>query len=160
VSAAPARSAACAGGDVALRPAQASDAEAVWWWNCAPDVRAWSRAGDAVAWEAHVAWFTGRLARPGSPMWIVEQAGTAVGVVRIDDAAGRGRISIALDGQARGRGVGRAAIARALARWRRPVVAEIMSDNRRSRRCFEACGFRPVAERDGLVVYHWEPERS
>lgn len=142
---------------VTLRAATAGDLEAVYGWNAAPDVRGWSRRGDPLSREDHARWFAARLACTGSPMWVVEQAGAAIGVVRIDDAGERARISIALDPAARGRGIGRAAIAGATAAWRRPIVAEIVHDNQRSRACFEACGFRQVADRDRLAIYHWEP---
>ena len=142
-----------------LRPATAADAEAVWAWNAAPDVRAWSGAGEPIAWPTHVAWYAARLARVGEPMWIVERDGAGVGVVRIDAAPARARLSIALAADARGQGVGRAAIQAALAAWQRPIAAEIFADNRRSRACFEACGFRPIELRDRRAIYHWDPEQ-
>lgn len=144
---------------VALRPAGPADAEPVWRWNFAADVRARSRRGEAVAFDDHARWFRRRLADGGAPIWIIERGGAALGVVRIDRAdAGRGRISIALAAEARGQGVGRAAVSLACHAWRRPVTAEIFADNIRSRSCFEACGFRKIADHDGLVTYHWDLE--
>jgi RimJ/RimL family protein N-acetyltransferase len=70
-------------------------------------------------------------------------------VVRID----AGQISIALAAGARGRGVGKRAIALACAAWGGPVVAQIRKDNQPSRAAFEACGFVS----NGRETYEWRP---
>jgi RimJ/RimL family protein N-acetyltransferase len=147
-----------AGDAVALRAAVPDDSERIWTWNFAPDVRARSRRAEAVAFVQHARWFARRLADGVAPIWVIEEHGAPVGVVRLDPDGQRARISIALAVSARGRGVGRAAIAQACRRWRRPIAAEIFDDNLASRACFAACGFRPVAACDGLVTYHWDPE--
>lgn len=141
---------------VSLRPAAAADCERVWQWNFDPAVRAQSRTKAAVSLASHAAWFAKRLHDDRGPMWIVEEHFRAVGVVRIDAGDTAGRLSIALGGDARGRGIGKRAIRAACAAWKRPVVAEVMTDNVASRACFEACGFHPTAEHDGVVLYRWE----
>lgn len=161
---------------VTLRPARPEDCESIYRWNFAADVRAQSRRAEAVVFLEHARWFARRLADVDSsswspswapiwaPIWVIEEYRHGVGVVRIDPpdhgllAHGRARISIALAAFARGRGVGRAAIAAACRAWRQPVVAEIFADNAASRACFEACGFRAIASCDGIVFYHWDPE--
>ncbi len=158
---------------VTLRPARREDCESIYRWNFAPEVRAQSRRAEAVVFLEHARWFARRLADVGSPswapIWVIEEYCHGVGVVRIDPpdrgppdrgppVHGRARISIALAGFARGRGVGRVAIAAACRAWRRPIVAEIFADNAASQACFEACGFRAIASCDGIVFYHWDPE--
>jgi len=150
---------AASGPGVTLRRALASDSEAIWGWNFAPDVRARSRSSAVVTLAEHTRWLARRLDDDASPIWVIEQHGAPVGVVRLDDGAGaRARISIALASGARGHGVGRSAISNVCRSWRRPIVAEILTDNAGSRACFEACGFHLVAVRDGVAIYHWEPE--
>ncbi|HEX3758082.1 MAG TPA: GNAT family N-acetyltransferase [Kofleriaceae bacterium] len=149
---------------VALRLARPQDCEAIWCWNFAPDVRAQSRQGEAVAFIEHARWYARRLADGDAPIWVIEEYHQGIGVVRLDPpqpwppARRRARISIALATSARGRGIGRAAVAAACHAWRQPIVAEIFADNAASRACFEACGFRAIAACDGLVFYHWDPE--
>jgi UDP-2,4-diacetamido-2,4,6-trideoxy-beta-L-altropyranose hydrolase len=144
---------------IALRRARSDDCERIWAWNFAPEVRARSRRSEAVAYAQHARWFARRLADGVAPIWVIEDHGGPVGVVRLDPLEhGRARISIALAAPARGRGIGRAAIAAACRSWRRPIVAEIFDDNLASRACFTACGFRAVGASDGLVTYHWDPE--
>lgn len=142
---------------LALRPAGPDDRDQVYACNAAADVRAWSRDPRPIVYADHCAWFTIRLAaRP--PLWIVEVDHAPVGVVRIDaPGASPARISIALDATARGRGVGRRAIALACSTWSAPLVAEIHPANTASQRCFESCGFVPTGATDGFLVYHWFP---
>jgi L-amino acid N-acyltransferase YncA len=141
---------------VSLRAAAAADCVQVYAWNFAPDVRAVSGRRTIVSLAEHSAWYTRRITDGG--IWIVLVSGAPVGVVRID-GSGPGMISIALDATARGRGVGKRAIAAACDAWARPVVAQIRNDNLPSRAAFEACGFTAVAtmSTDELVTYTWRP---
>ncbi|HEY0191395.1 MAG TPA: pseudaminic acid biosynthesis-associated methylase [Kofleriaceae bacterium] len=141
-----------------LRPARLDDCDAIWRWNFAPEVRARSKRNEAVALTDHARWYARRLAEPREPIWVIEDHGAGVGVIRID-AIGGGlcRMSIALAAAARGRGLGRVAVAEACRAWGRPVLAEIFADNTASRACFEACGFRAIVECGDLITYHWDP---
>jgi GNAT superfamily N-acetyltransferase len=132
---------------VSLRAAALADCERVWQWNFAEDVRAMSNDPSIVALATHAAWYVDRIAK--GAIWIVEHEGEDVGVVRIDG----GKISIALAAGARGRGVGKRAIAAACAAWGGPVVAQIRNDNQPSRAAFEACGFVS----NGRETYEWRP---
>jgi RimJ/RimL family protein N-acetyltransferase len=136
---------------VMLRPAQAIDCERIYEWNFAPDVRARSLTADIVAFADHAKWFAKRL--PESRIWVIEEFFRAVGTVRIDQIGGVGRISIALGANARGRGIGKAAIALACAGWRYELFAEIADDNEASRRAFEACNFRALCQRGTVTIY-------
>jgi L-amino acid N-acyltransferase YncA len=148
---------------LALRPATAADCSAVWAWNFAPDVRAMSIDQRPISLADHARWFADRLAREDAPMWVVEDAGRPIGIVRVDPTEGAdpagcaGKLSIALARDARGRGIGRTAIAQACARWGRPVIAWIRHDNLSSRNCFEACGFTAADRVGDLVLYRKGP---
>jgi L-amino acid N-acyltransferase YncA len=138
---------------IVLRTATLADCERVYRWNFAPDVRAKSKSQAPVSLADHTRWYTNRLASE-APMWIVTEEGVPLGVVRVDD---NGRISIALDPSARGRGIGRRAIFSACQLWLRPLLAEVLVSNVASRACFEACGFVAIAESNDVVTYHWSP---
>lgn len=156
---------------VELRAAEPADCERVYAWNFARDVRAVSSKSTAVDLAQHTTWFAARLGEPA--FWIIEDDGEPVGNIRIDRTAppfgsaardgslareshaGAGRISIALDASARGKGIGRAAIRRACAAWGSAVIATIMPDNRASRAAFAACGFAPASS--DATTFHWSP---
>ncbi|MBX3156749.1 MAG: GNAT family N-acetyltransferase [Deltaproteobacteria bacterium] len=145
---------------IQLRRARPDDCVRVWEWNFAPDVRAVSRDARTVTFTEHARWYERRLARTAEPMWVVLDARVPVGIVRLDRIGGAGdvaRISIALAARARGKGVGRRALAAACLAWNRPIVAEILATNTASRACFEACEFEAAYERGGVVTYHWSP---
>jgi RimJ/RimL family protein N-acetyltransferase len=139
---------------ISVRPAVLDDCENVFAWSCAPDVRAVSKDTRPIAYSDHARWYVSRIV-VGAPTWIVEADGQPVGVIRIDGA----RISIALAETARGRGIGREAIARVTREWGGPIVAEIAPSNRASQACFEACGFVAigVANDNEFLTYQWSP---
>ena len=144
---------------IELRPASLDDCAQVWAWRFAADVRAVSADTRHVELDEHATWYLARLHERSSPMWIIEDAGAGIGVVRVDrQPDGSGTISIALARGSRGRGVGRAAISAACRRWGGRVVATIRADNAASQTCFEACGFREMARRADLITYAWSPD--
>lgn len=142
--------------EVTLRPAGPGDLRRVFDYNCAPDVRALSGNPTPVSLEQHAQWYARRLADPTSPMWIVEENGVPVGVLRIERRE-EPRISIALAPEARGRAIGKRALALACARWAAPVTAEIHESNAASRACFTASGFCRVGKRDVFDLFLWSP---
>jgi RimJ/RimL family protein N-acetyltransferase len=133
-----------------LRAATLEDCERVWQWNFAADVRARSNDPTIVELACHAAWYVHRLAQ--GAFWIIENDGESVGTVRIDD----GRISIAVATSARGKGIGRRAIAAACEAWAQPVVAQVRLDNQPSRAAFEAAGFVSTGDAE-LLTYQWSP---
>lgn len=144
---------------VALRRARREDCEQIWRWTTACEVPPRSLRGEAVGFIEHARWFARRIADGDAPIWVVEEYRESVGVIRLDPPEyGRARLSLALTGAARGRGVEQTAIAAACQHWRRPVVAEAFATDAASCAWLEACGFRAIAVCDGLVTYHWDPE--
>ena len=134
-----------------LRVATLEDCERVWQWNFAADVRAVSNDPTIVELARHAAWYVHRL--QNGAFWIIEHDDEAVGTVRIDD----GRLSIALAATARGKGLGKRAIAAACVAWAQPVVAQVRPDNQPSRAAFEAAGFVSTGRESELVTYQWSP---
>ncbi len=140
---------------ITMRDAQLDDCERVFAWNCAPEVRALSGDPRIIELADHTRWFQRRL-RSG-PMWIVEDAGAPVGVVRLDPGGDVTWISIALAPEARGRGIGRRAIRAACEAYQQPIHATIRATNAASRACFEASGFTLTSVTGDLVTYRWSP---
>lgn len=140
---------------ITMRDARIDDCDRVFVWNCAPEVRAMSGDPRIIALADHRSWFTRRLS--GGPMWIVEDDGKPVGVVRLDPGADVTWISIALGPDARGRGIGRRAIRAACDAYAQPIYASIRVHNTTSRNAFEACGFVLSSVTEELVTYRWSP---
>ncbi|HLK26723.1 MAG TPA: GNAT family N-acetyltransferase, partial [Caulobacteraceae bacterium] len=135
-----------------VRRATLADAPDVLAWRNDAHARAMSRNSDAVGDAEHMAWFVRALEDPGRLLLIGEQAGGKVGMVRID-RGDESEVSINVNPACRGRGLGAALLAQALAQVDGPIVAEIKPDNRVSRRLFESAGFAPDGEREGMLRY-------
>ena len=140
--------------DIRLRPARFVDCLDVWRWNFAPEVRAQSNNQLVVSLMDHSRWFSRRL-RSQDPIWIIEEARRALGVVRIDRVDGEARISIALAPAARGRQIGRRAVELACKQAGIAVTAEVAVSNTASQKCFEACGFTLADRTTDRLTYRW-----
>ena len=143
--------AAASGEGVRLRRATADDAERVWLWRNDPGTRAVSQQHAPVPWPDHSAWWARAIAAPERDLFIVEQAGRPVAMVRFDlTGAGAAEVSINLAPETRGRGLGKEVLAagcEAVSAARGPIRLEaaVQAGNHASRRIFEALGFRRSA---------------
>lgn len=148
---------------VTLRKAVAGDAEMIWEWSFATDLRVVMQAPRVVLFKDYARWFAGRLADRLTAMWIVEDAGANVGVVLIDrhDRQALPRLTIVLGPRFRRRGIGRRALEVTCEQWQRPLLAEVDSANVAGVRSLEAAGFERTNERpSGSTVrctYLWSP---
>jgi RimJ/RimL family protein N-acetyltransferase len=143
--------------EVALRPAKMSDVEQLLEWRGQPDSLAASllnqRAPDA---EEHRDWLCARLADPKKRIWIIEADDAAVGQVRLQDKGRGPEVSISVASEAQGRGIARVGLVLALHEaasvWPgATAIAEVRTENQRSRSLFQNCGF-VVDSIDGGVV--------
>jgi UDP-2,4-diacetamido-2,4,6-trideoxy-beta-L-altropyranose hydrolase len=139
---------------IGLRAARTDDCERVWQLNNDPGVRAVSRCTAPIVADQHRRWFLDRLTDSATALYmIVDESGSAIGVVRLEHRGSHSEVSLAIDRDERGRGVGRAAIRAAVAlssaRWPGlPMQALVAEDNHASRRCFEAARFSRVASEE------------
>ncbi|PJI41897.1 UDP-2,4-diacetamido-2,4,6-trideoxy-beta-L-altropyranose hydrolase [Ferrovibrio sp.] len=132
-----------AGNGIGLRPASFNDAELMFRWQTTPGARKWMRNSAAPSYAEHMAWWQRRLQMIDLDLYIVE-APKPVGYVRVDGMAdGRHEVSIMIDPDHAGRGVGTAAL-RALRRLlpELPLHAEIRPGNLASASIFAKAGYR------------------
>jgi len=149
-----------------LRRARPDDEALLLRWRNEPSTRAASMSTGEIAPEHHHAWFSQKLANPDCALFIVEEDGRPVGQVRLDrigpDLA---EVSIGLDVEARGRGLGREAL-RYAAREAQHLLgvkglkALVKPDNASSLAAFAAAGFRVVAKNANAVELRCAPGDS
>jgi UDP-2,4-diacetamido-2,4,6-trideoxy-beta-L-altropyranose hydrolase len=138
---------------VSLRRATAADARRLWELRNEETVRRVSFSAEPIAFDRHERWLAARLTDETAPIYMIAAEGGAdVGYVRFDAAAGEALVSVALAPEARGHGLGPAALRAAVAAFRAagrraPVVALVRADNPRSRTAFERAGFVAAGER-------------
>jgi UDP-2,4-diacetamido-2,4,6-trideoxy-beta-L-altropyranose hydrolase len=135
--------------DLHLRPATASDCDLVYRINAHPAVRRWSFTSGAIGLEEHRRWFAAKLANPACRLFIAEDEGEPVGVLRYDLAGDEATVSIAIDPRWHSRGYGTAVLRAGSAligdRAAR-LRALIKPDNLASIRVFASAGYRPAGE--------------
>jgi RimJ/RimL family protein N-acetyltransferase len=120
-----------------IRPAQMSDAEALFRWRNDALTREMSHNQDPVEWDAHIAWLKARLARPEPNLYIAECDGLSIGTVRVDGD----EISYTIAPDARGRGLGLAMLQKAKEMFGQ-LRAEIYERNIASIKIAERAGMR------------------
>lgn len=138
-----------AAGSLRLRAGAEEDCEALWLWRNDPHVRAMAKSAAPIAWQEHARWFAAMLASGDSRLFVADVEGRPAAMVRFDRTDDGELVSINVDPAARGRGIGKAALAAACARHEaeagaEALVAEIRPGNRASIRIFEAAGFEPA----------------
>jgi N-acetylneuraminate synthase len=131
------------------RRAAPEDARFVWTVNNHPTTRAQSMSTADIPWEAHLAWFEARLARPDCAFLIGLSGDEPIGVARFDVTGGEATVSLAVSADHRGRGFGQRLIRSitdlALARADvRVAVAYTRPTNTASRRAFAHSGYREL----------------
>jgi len=143
-----------------LRRVRDSDCRQLWEWANDQSVRAASFVTDPIPWKAHVAWFAGKLRDPAVQIYIaIDRAENPIGQVRFEQDGADATISVALDRNFRGMGLGSTSLDLAVRRFfrERPsaqlVHAYIRPGNEHSVRAFMKAGF----EQAGATVVGEQP---
>jgi len=143
---------------VILRRATVTDARLLHDWRNEDGMRRASFSSNPISFDSHYAWLTQTLAHEGRWLFIAELSDqTPIGYVRFDEVDGTAEISVTVDVNHRGRGLGPALIRAAvhsLAATRADLtpVAIVKSGNVASLKTFQHSGFVEVATRsiDGI----------
>jgi RimJ/RimL family protein N-acetyltransferase len=140
--------------EVTLRPATTDDAGRLLDWRNDPEAVRFSVSGRQVTPGEHREWLSARLADPSTHLWIAEQAGDAVGQVRVDVLDGTGTVSVAIAPSQRGRGFGSAVLVAMVVEMNRlgdaPTLRALAhAENTASIRAFERAGFHRLARHEG-----------
>lgn len=150
---------------IELRPAVSDDGPLVWQWRNDPLTRRMFRTGHVISWQEHAAWFAKALQDSDKVLLIAQDAGGPIGVVRFDSLADRrAEVSIHVNPQRRGQGLGRAALAAACGHafgelGLTELYAEIKADNAASMAIFTRAGFAFQGIREGLSAYRLTQEQ-
>lgn len=131
---------------ITLRRATINDADVVLEWRNESATRRASFSDRSITRDEHLAWFSERLVLThDESIWMVERDGAVVGNGRICiENDNRAAVSIVIDPELRGQGIGTAAIrllSDKIIRMKRTPVAYIRPDNTQSMRAFCSAGF-------------------
>lgn len=135
-----------------LRPATASDAEAVWQWRAALPAEHF-RAGPNPTLRAHRSWWDAALAAPGRHLLMAAD----LAHLRLDLEDSGARVSLLLAPHARGRGLGRRLLARldqyAQGLGLQHLIAEVAKTNPASAEVFSGAGYTETARTGGFRLF-------
>lgn len=135
---------------VTLRTARDDDAHRLLNWRNDPDAVRFSVTRRAVTTEEHAEWFAAQRNDPATRIWIAEEAGVAVGQVRLDVRDHIGTVSVTVAVERRGEGLGPDMLQALVAMIAgdstvRTLKALAHPDNAASFRAFQKVGFRRLA---------------
>lgn len=148
---------------ISVRLVAAADARSLFEWRNDPTTRGGSLSQDEIAWDDHVGWFESVLASTSRVIYVADDDGLEIGMVRFDlDEEGQtAEVSINLAPHARGTGRSGRVLAEAIRAFsdRQSVAAltaRIRDGNIPSIRMFSAAGFVPNGDPvDGVGSYVW-----
>jgi RimJ/RimL family protein N-acetyltransferase len=156
-----------------VRPATSDDSRNLFEWRNDAQTRAVSLSSDEITWPDHDRWYTASLANARRLIYIAEmQLATTspepVGMVRfdIDDAGQFAEVSINLNPDARGKGLGTATLVEGIRQFEsdRPelqgTTAQIRDSNAPSIAIFTKAGFTKLDSVDGVGNYLRERRSS
>lgn len=132
---------------IKFRHAEEEDSDLIWRWANDPKVRAVSFSSKPIPWEHHIQWFAARLADPQCIILLAtNETGTPVGQIRYDIEDNKALVSVTVDKQFRGQGLGTQLIVLSAERVFSEreidvVLARIKIDNAASVRAFQKAGF-------------------
>lgn len=133
-----------------IREGRLSDASVLFDWRNDERVRLVSRDSKTLSWDEHINWLQSSLANPKRKVYVAQIGAAPVGTVRYDQSdadLNDWEISIALNPEHRGRGLGGALLAAADRLLREtlgfPILirAVVRTENNASNRLFETSGY-------------------
>ena len=102
-------------GIISVRLAKVSDAKSLFDWRNNPNIRAASEQTKPLIWEDHIRWLTNTLQSDTQHVFIGEQDGFPIGVVRFSVEHDHALVSLALAPEAQGKGFGKSLLALGIA---------------------------------------------
>jgi UDP-2,4-diacetamido-2,4,6-trideoxy-beta-L-altropyranose hydrolase len=136
-----------------VRPAGLEDAEQAWRWRNHPATRRYIFDPAPIPWGTHEAWWKRSVASDQRSLLVIRSGRTDLGVMRFDYQGDQATVSIYLDPDLLGLGLGTFAL-RAGRRWLlaqegrsgiRTLLAEILPPNTSSQRIFASAGYSRTA---------------
>ena len=144
---------------IIMRPALPEDAQAIWEIRNHPSVLEQSGSTPLDDLESHKQWFERMYFGDGNNVcFVLDDGGKVIGYCRFDTRDDNNlAVSIGLDPDYHGRGLGHALLAGALAKYSGnfPIVAEMQKDNLPSLKLFEKNGFERFKEDEDKYYYKY-----
>lgn len=138
-----------------IREARKDDSIAVWKIRNHPALRPWFNSTEEIELGSHDDWFQNKYFKEKvNECFVLEIMGKVVGYCRFDLDGSNYVISIALDQNYQGHGLGNELLSQSmkLLRYRRAILAEVKKENLASLKVFENNEFKKY-KKDGKNIY-------
>ena len=144
-----------------VRKADLNDSQDIFTWRNDEHTRNMSHTSDLIEWHDHCQWYANSLTNQNRLLIICEAPNkTKIAIVRFDlESHQRALISINLSPSARGKGLSKACLSKAIEFFKTlfpnvsVITAEIKSINEASQRAFESLNFILIKESDKIRHY-------
>jgi RimJ/RimL family protein N-acetyltransferase len=136
-----------------LRLANINDSDFLFKWSNDPQTRKASGNRQLIQREEHEEWLRLSLQDPDKQIFIAEEKGIPVGIVRVHHQKGTYELSWTVSPHARGRKIGKNIVAQIASRIQSPIKAVIHKDNVASIKIAKYAGMSLKFEEDDIM--HW-----
>ena len=149
-------------GEIILVSAEIYHSEMIWEWRNDPITRKMSVNDAKVSWEEHSFWYKKVLLDNSRKLYLGEEGGIPVGVVRFDKSDNEEfvfEVSINISPASRGKGFGQKLLNNGIKRLLKEVAnckfikAKVKKDNKSSNKLFNSCGFIFIECESGMNSY-------
>ena len=148
--------------EIVLVSAKSCHSEMLWEWRNDHTTRQMSKNTEKVSWEQHSCWYEKVLLNNYRKLYIGEEVGIPVGVVRFDKCVNEEyvyEVSINLSPASRRKGFGKQLLTNGIRRLLKEVEnckfirAEVKKYNESSNKLFISCGFIFIEDESGMNIY-------
>lgn len=145
--------------EMVLRKACAEDSKKLWEWRNHPQVRKNFFNDKVVPLEEHQEWFDKKLRASSTKIYVAQLNHNDMGVIRFDADGNETKVSVTIDPQYFGQGLGVKIIKLGTEAFlnddgsKNPVVAEIKTENIISQKAFSRAGYHVRERLNGKVIY-------
>ena len=148
--------------EIVLVSAEICHSEMIWEWRNDPITRKMFINGEKVSWEEHSSWYKKVLLDNCRKLYIGEESGIPIGVVRFDKDYNKKytyEVSINISPTSRRKGFGKKLLTNGIRRLLREVEnckfirAEVKKDNESSNKLFMSYGFIFIEDESGMNSY-------
>lgn len=144
-----------------IRTVKREDSKRIWEIRNHPSSLIYSNVQKPILFSRHERWFQNRyFANHDNICFVLEYTSRVIGYCRFDLEKNHYVVSIALDPEYRGKGLGTLLLSSAISQLKanRPIIAEVLADNPSSLALFEKNHFTLYQQTDGKFLLRYQPQ--
>ena len=149
-----------------IRLVEKRDCFDLWKWRNDYETIANSISKSVISYPSHSKWFYNTINKPDAEIFIAydEKEKSKIGMVRFEKKCREIiEVSININPDFRGRGLGKKFLSSSISKFLKKapgfvISARVFTDNYKSKKLFESCGFSVTSTKDNIVYYNFVKE--